>query len=245
MKVSRKTSIRIQYVLDQWVPPRIRDSRLFMYLPMRLVLKDATKDFMQFKRSVFDLTGEEFSQLYARTAHAQELQGETDLNEACTDEILRTLSGRNVLEVGCGRGYLARRLAQANTVTACDIVIPERLRRDGSGVAYVACNVQALPFRDGSFDYVVSTHTLEHVQDLPGALRELRRVAREGLIIVVPRQRPYAYTFSLHTQFFPYEWSLRGALGSGENVTITDLGDWFYHQRFATAEPEGRTRAAE
>src|SRR4051812_1979381 len=177
MRVSRRTSVRIQYILDQWVPPRVRDSRLFMYLPMKLVLKDATHDFMNFKQTVFDMSGEEFSQLYERTAHVQELQGETDLNEECAEEIVRTLSGKNVLEVGCGRGYLARRLAQANSVTACDIAISSRLKGDGSGVRYVACNVQRLPFSDGSFDYVVSTHTLEHVQDLSAAVSELRRVA--------------------------------------------------------------------
>ena len=236
VRVSRRTSIRIQYFLDQWVPPRIRDSRLFMYLPMRLVLKDATGDFMHFKQTVFGMTGTEFSQLYERTAHVQELQGETDLNEACTQEILKALNKRTVLEVGCGRGYLARRLAHANRVTACDIAISDGLKGDGSGVTYVACNIQSLPFSDRAFDYVVSTHTVEHVQDLSKAMRELRRVAREGLIIVVPKQRPYKYTFSLHTQFFPYEWSLRAAFGADENVSITYLGDWFYHQRLGAGE---------
>jgi hypothetical protein len=48
MRVSRRTSVRIQYILDQSVPPRVRDSQLFMYLPMKLVLKDATHDFMHF-----------------------------------------------------------------------------------------------------------------------------------------------------------------------------------------------------
>jgi ubiquinone/menaquinone biosynthesis C-methylase UbiE len=234
MRVSRTTSVRIQYILDQWIPPRIRDSRLFMYLPMKVVLKDATHDFMHFKQSVFDMTSEEFVELYARTAHVQELQGETDLNQACTEEILRSLRGRRVLEVGCGRGHLARLLASTNSVTACDISIPARLKNDGTGVTYVAANIEALPFDDSSFDYVVTTHTLEHVQDLQKAMRELRRVAGEGLIIVVPKQRPYKYTFSLHTQFFPYEWSLRAALGPNKNVTIKYLGDWFYHQRLGT-----------
>jgi len=41
---------------------------------------------------------------------------------------------------------------------------------------------------------------------------------------------------SLHTQSFPYEWSLRAAFGADENVTITYLGDWFYHQRFGTGD---------
>jgi ubiquinone/menaquinone biosynthesis C-methylase UbiE len=233
MKVSRNTSVKVQYILDQWVPPRLRDSRLFMYLPMRFVLKDAAHDFMHFKNDVFSMDKEQFSDLYRRTSHVQELQGETDLNLQCTEEILKTLKKKKVLEVGCGRGYLARKLAANNTVTACDIVVPDKLKKEKSKVKYVEANIQHLPFKDNSFDYVVSTHTLEHVQDLPGAVAELRRVAKEGIIIVVPKQRPYKYTFSLHTQFFPYEWSLESSFGRSDGVTIKYLGDWFYHHEFS------------
>src|SRR3954466_6952324 len=102
LRVSRRTSVKIQYVLDQWVPPRIRDSKLFMYLPMKLVLKDVANEFMTFKESVYDMTQKEFSQLYERTLHVQELQGETDLNDACRKEILKLIKNSKVLEVGCG-----------------------------------------------------------------------------------------------------------------------------------------------
>ena len=58
--------------------------------------------------------------------------------------------------------------------------------------------------------------------------------------MVVPRQRPYKYTFSLHTQFFPYRWSLRAALGSRAGSRITYLGDWFYYEPDPT--PDVRVR---
>lgn len=176
------------------------------------------------------MTEDEFSELYKRTGHVQELQGETDLNDRCTEEILKTLKNKKVLEVGCGRGYLAELMSKNNDVTACDIVIPKKVLAKKSKVNYVKGNVQNLPFKDSSFDYVVCTHTLEHVQDLAGAIKELHRIAKDGVIIVVPKQRPYKYTFSLHTHFFPYEWSLRSAFGTGDNVTIKYLGDWFYHK---------------
>ena len=228
MKVSRNFSVHVQYILDQWVPPRIRDSKWFMYPPMRMVLGKSAGDFMTFKNSVFRMTPEQFSALYERTGDVQELQGETDLNQACIDEILKTINNRKVLEVGCGRGYLAKRLVKKNKVTACDIVIPEKLKRTKDGVKYMEANIEALPFKDNSFEYVVTTHTLEHVQNLPKAISELERVASKGLVIVVPKQRPYKYTFSLHTQFFPYKWSLENAFGTGKNTKIKDLGDWFY-----------------
>lgn len=41
------------------------------------------------------------------------------------------------------------------------------------------------------------------------ALAELRRVAKRRLIIVVPKQRNYKYTFELHINFFPYLFDLK------------------------------------
>jgi ubiquinone/menaquinone biosynthesis C-methylase UbiE len=204
-----------------------------MYLPMKLVLKDATKDFMTFKDSIYKMTKDEFSQLYERTLHVQELQGETDLNDACRKEILKIVKGSTVLEVGCGRGLLAKQLAKKNKVTACDIVIPENLKKSKDGVKYIEANIDKLPFKDKSFDVVISTHTLEHVQNTDEAMSELRRVARKTIIIVVPRQRPYKYTFSLHTHFFPYSWSLQAAFGN-HDAEIKKLGDWLYIEKVSS-----------
>lgn len=232
MKVSRKFSVAVQFILDELVPPIIRDSKWFMHLPMRFVLKDAAHDFMNFKNEVFSYSPKQFGALYDRTGHVQELQGETDLNKECTDEILKTISGKKILEVGCGRGYLAGLIANAGyDITGCDIVISKKNIERYPSVKFVEGNIQKLAFKDNSFDTVISTHTLEHVQDLSGAISELRRVAKKELMIVVPRQRPYKYTFSLHTQFFPYEWSITNAFGFRKNAKIKKLGDWFYYEK--------------
>ena len=223
----------MQYILDELVPPRIRDSKLFMSIPMKLVLKDSSHDFMTFKNWVFSADEKSFSNLYERTGSVQELQGETDLNPQCTEEILKNITGKNVLEVGCGRGYLANLISKKTPTTACDIVISESTKKKYPKIKFVEANIQSLPFKDGEFDTVISTHTLEHVQDLPGAIKELRRVAKKELIIVVPRQRPYKYTFSLHTQFFPYKWSIENAFGYSDTSEIKKLGDWYYHERMA------------
>ncbi len=237
MRVSRKFSIAVQYVLDQLVPPIIRDSKWFMYLPMKFVLKDGAHDFMDFKNWVFKKSDKEFGELYERTAHVQELQGETDLNDACLKEILRLVKGKNVLEVGCGRGFLADKLSAENKVTACDIMVSDALKKKYPKVTFKSANIENLPFKDNSYDVVVSTHTLEHVKHVDISVKELRRVAKEQLIIVVPKQRPYKYTFSLHTQFFPYDWSLQSAFGYVEGSTdIKNLdGDWLYHQDLTAA----------
>jgi hypothetical protein len=63
-------------------------------------------------------------------------------------------------------------------------------------------------------------------------------VAKKELVVVVPKQRPFNYTFSLHTQFFPYAWSLRAAFGPKQGSAIRDIGgDWFYYEPSPGARP--------
>ena len=55
-------------------------------------------------------------------------------------------------------------------------------------------DIQALPFADGSFDYIFCSHVLEHVPDDRRAVAELRRVLRPGgtALVCVPHD-PDAY----------------------------------------------------
>jgi SAM-dependent methyltransferase len=62
------------------------------------------------------------------------------------------------------------------------IAASAQTRRD-SGLA-VAADEEALPFADGSLDLVVSALALQFVNDLPGALAQIRRTLRpDGLLL--------------------------------------------------------------
>jgi len=50
------------------------------------------------------------------------------------------------------------------------------------GAEFHQCSVEAMPFPDGSFDYALCAHVLEHVEDPDAACRELARVATRGAI---------------------------------------------------------------
>jgi ubiquinone/menaquinone biosynthesis C-methylase UbiE len=115
-------------------------------------------------------------------------------------------------------------------VTAADIMPPANT--DGAvNPVFCVADVTLLPFGDKSFDTVVCAHTLEHVSDIQRALSEVRRVCRKRLIVVVPCQREYLYTFDLHIHFFPYAYKLQQLMGprasihmaGGDFVAIEDM----------------------
>lgn len=91
---------------------------------------------------------------------------------------------RSVLEIGARDGFITRALVpNFETVIALDLKLPSwSMER----VAPAQGDVQHLDFSDKSFDCVVCTEVLEHVQDPVAAARELLRVARHEILIGVP-----------------------------------------------------------
>jgi len=194
---------------------------------MRLVFREKAKLFMDFKSRAPGMTPKEMAELYEQIESVS-VQRDTDINDACLDRIDMSISGKTVLDAGCGRGYLAGRLAERYTVTGVDFVIGSDLSRKFPKANFCKVHIEMLPFKEASFDTVICAHTLEHVMQIEPVLRELRRVARRRLIIIVPKQRPYKYTFDLHLQFFPQAYSLLQTVGSQHQAKCEEVdGDLF------------------
>jgi ubiquinone/menaquinone biosynthesis C-methylase UbiE len=101
-----------------------------------------------------------------------------------------------LLEVGYGSGVFAPELARhADNLFGADVhrngaAVTATLAVHGIPARLATASAGALPYRDGSFDTVVTVSTLEFVPDVPAAVAELVRVTRRGgrLIIVTPGQ---------------------------------------------------------
>jgi SAM-dependent methyltransferase len=113
--------------------------------------------------------------------------------------LLDVREGLSVLDVGCGAGYLLGKAADRASLAMGVDVDGDRLRaaRDGflhadrpnrGLVEFAVADGQHLPFADASFDRIICTETLEHVEDVDQTLRELARVLRPGgrLAVSVP-----------------------------------------------------------
>jgi len=118
--------------------------------------------------------------------------------------LLGDVTGRDVLEIGCGAAQGARWLIRAGArVTAFDVssgMLRESRRLDertGVRVArLVQADAQALPFRAEAFDVVMSAFGgLPFVADSARALREAARVLRPGGRIVFSVTHPVRWVF--------------------------------------------------
>ncbi len=226
--MDRETTNRLRFVLEDVLPPVVRDSRAFLFAA-KLAWGRHIEDLSYFRARAPFLTELEYEEMYRK--HPRVHEG-TDNSRACIERVTEELAGTSVCDVGCGTGVLLKHFMAARphleTLTGVDFVVDDAAAIDG--VRYVAARIESLPFEDRSFDTVVCTHVIEHVLEYRAAIAELRRIARKKLIIVVPAEREYRYTFNPHFNFFPYPCSfLRAVHPIPGSYTCIGIGrDIFY-----------------
>jgi SAM-dependent methyltransferase len=105
---------------------------------------------------------------------------------------------RSVLNVGAGAGSYEPTDRPVLAVEPS----PEMIRQRPPGAApVVQASATALPFADRAFDATLAVLTVHHWPDRPRGLAELRRVARERIVILT--WEPAAAPFWLVDDYFP------------------------------------------
>lgn len=109
--------------------------------------------------------------------------------DALLDSMVPT-GARRVLDVGCGDGFLAARLARRITdITAVELDGPvltrARARFAGVPVHWLHDDVMTAELPDASFDAVVSNAALHHLEDTRAALRRLAGLVAPGGTLAV------------------------------------------------------------
>lgn len=243
--MSRETTNRIRFVIEDVLPAVIRDSRVFKGVAS-LVWGKHFSDLATFRERAVFLTDEEYTALYEK--HPRVHEG-TDNSKACIARISKDVLGESVCDVGCGTGYILNHIKitrpDVKAFTGVDFAIDDATHLPG--IDFVSSKVEKLPFEDNAFDTVIYTHVIEHILDYRAAIAELRRVAKKRLIIIVPREREYKYTFNPHFNFFPYTHSFLRAMHPVPDAHVCEdiSRDIYYCETYEEPEVSVQDMAAE
>ncbi|GID61404.1 SAM-dependent methyltransferase [Actinoplanes couchii] len=173
----------------------------------------------------YDIVGPVMQKLWDDNFHFGYWDGPGDTSSvaAATDRFtdlvigrLEAAPGSRVLDLGCGIGKPALRLARAVEVEVVGITISagqveqanDRARREGLAdrVSFQVADGTGMPFADDSFDAVLAFESILHM-DRDRALREVSRVLRPGGRLVatdlVERADPDQVTAPANATFTP------------------------------------------
>ncbi len=142
-------------------------------------------------------------------------------------EALNPGPGMKILDAGCARGrYLKALLPSGAAVFGIDLteVFVRDARRNVPGVPLALGSLVNLPYADASFDAVYCIEVLEHIVEIPAAIREFARVLRpNGTLVIVSKS-----SIGLHPRTF-----IPSALWKRWHEV---RGDWMYNAEFPFRE---------
>ncbi|NBW82985.1 3-demethylubiquinone-9 3-O-methyltransferase [bacterium] len=119
------------------------------------------------------------------------------------DRICSSWAQKNVLDLGCGGGFVSEELARRGArVVGVDPSAPllgvakQHSLSGGLSIDYRVGTGEQIPAPDAAFDVVVCVDVLEHVADLEKVLKEVHRVLKPGGLFLYDTINRTAFSFA-------------------------------------------------
>jgi SAM-dependent methyltransferase len=106
---------------------------------------------------------------------------------------------RSVVNVGAGTGAYEPKDREVLAIEPSKTMIEQRPR---GSAPVIQSRAENLPLRDSSFDAALAVNTVQHWIDLRAGLRELRRIARKRIVILL-RDAQAGTPFCLTEEYLP------------------------------------------
>ncbi len=102
-------------------------------------------------------------------------------------DLIRSVSGIKILDVGCGTGRYLKLFNPNNDLNGLDLSeqMLVQARAKVPQAKFTAGSAETLPFPDASFDMVMSVRMLQHMPDQKKVIQEMARVCRPGGRVVL------------------------------------------------------------
>jgi ubiquinone/menaquinone biosynthesis C-methylase UbiE len=118
-----------------------------------------------------------------------------ELKEQIVSEIKSRNCNLQILDVGCGYGFLMGRINETcptAKVSGSDLsrfqLVNAKLR--GVKGAFVVCCAEYMPFKSNFFDFIVCSEVIEHVASKKDALSEIERMLQNGGYLCISTDNP-------------------------------------------------------
>ncbi len=161
------------------------------------------------------------------------------------------LAGKTVLDVGCGGGILAERMAaRGAAVTGCDasraalIAARAHLEESAVEVDYVCATAEQMAqLHPGAFDVVTCMELLEHVPEPASVVSACARLARPGgeVIFSTINRNPKAYMLAVIGAEYLLGLLPRGTHDYAKFVRPSELDAWSRNAELTLEELRGLT----
>ena len=148
-------------------------------------------------------------------------------------EVLRGLPPATTLDVACGTGFLTRHLPGEVTLLDQSEAMLTIARERLAGAESVRADIPPLPFPDGRFDRVFTSHFYGHLRedDRTTFVTEARRVARELIVVDAgggDREEVQERVLNDGSRHEVYKrWFSGATLAAEIGGEVVHEGDWF------------------
>ena len=224
--MNRETSNKIRFIIEELLPPIIRDSFIFTYIIKKIHRSDDLH--FKLKEKIFSSKKDIYNKYYKIES---KIHNETDLSKKCIREIHKNIKGMEIIDVGCGNGYLLKSLFKKKlNLFASDVKIFSTNKKEFKklNIKYKEEQINDIKYKK-KFDTVICTHVLEHILEIEEAYKKLIKLTKHRLIIVIPKERPYNHTFNGHIHFFPYYWSFINTIKPQNSFKIFEVNRDFVY----------------
>jgi 2-polyprenyl-6-hydroxyphenyl methylase/3-demethylubiquinone-9 3-methyltransferase len=168
-----------------------------------------------------------------------------DAHWSCPSTALQPLTGKAVLDVGCGAGLICEPLSRLGAdITGVDAseenIGVARAHSEGAGldIRYLAGELGSLDL--GDFDLVISLEVIEHVADKSAFLASLAaRLKPDGLLIMSTPNRTAASKLLLVEAAERVGFVPRGTHDWNDFVTPDELSELLAESGLKMGEPRG------
>jgi 2-polyprenyl-6-hydroxyphenyl methylase/3-demethylubiquinone-9 3-methyltransferase len=149
---------------------------------------------------------------------------------------IASLSGKSVLDVGCGGGILAESMAGSGaTVTGIDLadkslqVAKLHLLESGKQVEYRKVSVESLAAeRPGQYDVVTCMEMLEHVPDPSGVVAACAKLVKQDghVFFSTLNRNPKSYLYAIIGAEYMLKLLPRGTHDYAKFIKPSELAQW-------------------